>query len=182
MAHIVPPTCCKEERVPQIMLGLAHPDPKAFPLFLVAIWAAPCITCLFPVRGKEEKEEKKRKEKREGKEREKKGKEKKSREKNRTRRLDLYACSTGHRNSRCTCFLATLSLSRLPLESRGLSPTGPMSALVTWHLLACFSSLLVVLLSPSPPQSTCWDILPERPHCPEGWICRCPGNKVTGVC
>lgn len=73
MAHIVPPTCCKEERVPQIMLGLAHPDPKAFPLFLVAIWAAPCITCLLPVRGKEEKEEKKRKEKREGKEREKKG-------------------------------------------------------------------------------------------------------------
>lgn len=65
---------------------------------------------------------------------------------------------------------------------QGLSPTGPMSALVTWHLLACFSSLLVVLLSPGPSQSTCWDILPERPHCLEGWICRCPGNKVTGVC
>jgi hypothetical protein len=60
-----------------------------------------------------------------------------------------------------------------------------VSALVTWHLLACFSILLVVLLSPgisSHPQNTCWDILPERPHCLEGWICRCPGNKIIGVC
>ena len=65
MAHIEPSACCKEERVPQIMLGLAHPDPKAFFPFLVAIWAAPCIACLLPVKGErgERRKEKRRKEK-----------------------------------------------------------------------------------------------------------------------
>lgn len=162
MAHIVPPACCEEERAPRIMLGQPNPTPRLFH-FLVAIWAAPCITCLLPVRGKEGKEQKKSKKKRTG-------------------RLDPHACPTGHGDSLCTCFFATLSLRHLPLESTGLSSTGPMSARVTWHLLACFSSLLVALLSPGPSQSTCWDILPERPHCLEGWICRCPSNKVTGVC
>jgi hypothetical protein len=47
------------------MLGLAHPDPKAFFPFLVAIWAAPCIACLLPVKGErgERRKEKRRKEK-----------------------------------------------------------------------------------------------------------------------